>query len=99
LLLTALDVPRDTVMQDFLASNDAVDVERMSTMLARVFSAQSGTPVDARAVRPMLTVEPIYLETAFATIEDRYGTVDRYLAEALGLDAQKRLRLTQLLLD
>ena len=38
-------------------------------------------------------VQPEYLETALAAIEERHGSIDAYLEEALGIDAATRDRL------
>ena len=99
LLLAALNVPLDTIMQDFMLSNITIDAERTSKMLAIIFSKQSGKEVDPVAIKPLLTVQPEYLETSFAVIENEYGSVDNYLREALGLTTAKRKQLQQLLLD
>jgi protein-tyrosine phosphatase len=99
LLLAALNVPFDTIMQDFMLSNIAIDAERTAIMLAMIFSKESGKEVDPAAIKPLLTVQPEYLETSFEVIENEYGSVDNYLREALGLTTAKRMQLQQLLLD
>ena len=40
-----------------------------------------------------LGVEPAYLEAAFAEVEARHGSLDAYLAQALGVDAALRARI------
>ncbi len=99
LLLSALDVPRATIMDDFMATNAAVDVERMSIVLAQVFSQRSRNKIDPASIRPMLTVEPVFLETTFTAIESEYGSVDNYLRDAIGLTDAKRAQLRKLLLN
>ena len=99
LVLSALDVPRETIMQDFLLSNDTIDVGLMSKMLAKIFSRESGNEIDPEAMEPMLTVDRVYLDTAFAAIETEYGSVDIYLRDALGLTDTQRVALKQALLD
>lgn len=99
LILSALNVPRETIMQDFMATNATVDLEHMAAMLARIFSSQSSTDISEQSIRPMLMVEPVYLETTFITIESEFGSVDNYLRQALGLSDADRAELQLLLLN
>ena len=50
------------------------------------------------AVRVAVGVHADYLNTAFAAIKDRRGSIDTYLAEALGVDEALRARLHERLL-
>jgi protein tyrosine/serine phosphatase len=50
------------------------------------------------ALRVAVSVHPEYLETAFAAIKARHGSLDAYLAEALGVDEALRARLHERLL-
>ena len=47
----------------------------------------------------MLRVEPEYLATSMAVIARDHGTVERYLAEAVGVDADMQAAIRDLLLD
>jgi protein-tyrosine phosphatase len=84
LILRTLGVPMETVTEDFLLTNHytAAKIEH-TLLLLRVFSLFR---TDPERVRPVLGVEPAYLEAAFAEIDARYGSFDRYRREALGLD-------------
>ncbi|MFB7415632.1 tyrosine-protein phosphatase [Streptomyces sp. NPDC056121] len=77
-LLTALGVPRDTVMDDYLASNTYRAKENAATLAAM-------PPAQAAVYKPMLDVRPEYLNSGFQEVTSRYGTFDRYLDKALGL--------------
>ena len=94
-ILTLLGVPRETVMADYLASNDYLRVKNEATiaMLGRL-----PTPVARENLEPVLTVRAAYIEAAFAEVDKRYGSFDRYVREGLGLDdaAIDRLRATLL---
>ncbi|GAA2158026.1 tyrosine-protein phosphatase [Actinomadura napierensis] len=77
-ILTALGVPRDTVMHDYLLSNTYRAAENAAT-LAQLPEAQ-------RAIyKPLLDVRPEYLNSGFDEVEAKYGSFDRYLAQGLGL--------------
>jgi protein-tyrosine phosphatase len=99
LILSALDVPRVTIMQDFMLTNEAIDVESVSKILAMILSKNSDHEIDSAAIGPMLSVQPIFLDTAFAAIDAEYGSMDNYLQDALGLTAARRAQLKKVLLD
>jgi protein-tyrosine phosphatase len=85
-LLTALGVPRETVIADYLASNVFL-TEKNKAMF-------SALPPDKQAaLEPLMTVRRAYLEAAFAEADRRYGGFDRYLKEALGIDEAALARL------
>ncbi len=78
-LLTALGVPRSTVMADYLASN--------GYLAAKNQAAFSRMPAASVAnLTPIFTVRAAYLEAAFDEVDRRYGSFDRYLRVGLGID-------------
>lgn len=97
LFLYALGVPRETVLQDYLASNhylhDSIETIVWKARLASRFK------VDGDRLRALLGVNEGLLENAFEAIEARYGSLDRYLEQALGLDQKNRERLQALYLE
>ncbi len=97
LFLSALGVARETVLQDYLASNyylhDGIEQTVWKVRFASLFRA------DSAKLRALLGVRRAYLENAFAAIEAHYGSLDAYLEQALGLDAARRERLRELYLD
>jgi len=99
LILAALDVPGAIIMQDYLLTNEAIDVAPTAKMLAMIFSRDADNQIDPVAIEPMLVVEPVYLETAFAAIEAEYGSLDNYFRVALGLTMARRAELRAVLLD
>jgi protein-tyrosine phosphatase len=91
LVLDALGVPRETVMADYAHTNEAVDLRRQ--LLGRgdegVGIAATAAPILALpefARAAVLDAHPRYLAAAFAAIESRHGTVERYLIEELNLE-------------
>ncbi|MEU9594172.1 tyrosine-protein phosphatase [Streptomyces sp. NPDC048193] len=81
-LLTALGVPRETVMKDYLASND-YRAEANAAALAAMPAAQ------AAVYKPMLDVRPAYLNSGFDEVEEAYGSFASYERTALGLDGRE----------
>ncbi|WP_374471892.1 tyrosine-protein phosphatase [Phenylobacterium sp.] len=81
LILTALRVPRETVLQDFELSN-AYYRPPVSRGGASMVSA---VPPDALKV--LMGVDRAYLEAFFDELDRRYGGVEGYLDVELGIDA------------
>lgn len=89
LLLRLVGAPMDAIEANYLASPGArlpEDVE--------LFDG-----IDPALLEPMLGVDVAYLRAAFAEIDLVYGSFDAYAATALGVDAEKRRRLTRLLTE
>lgn len=77
-LLTALGVPADTVMADYLLSNDYLAASNAATLAAVPAAIRPG-------YQAVLDVRPEYLRSGFDEVTTRYGTFDNYLRTALGL--------------
>jgi len=88
-----LGVHRDDMIADYLLTNTAVDLDRLAPKVARQLEQMTGRVAAHDAVVAFLGVEPVYLETAFAGIEARHGSIDTYLEQALGVDAALRDRI------
>ncbi|GID09383.1 tyrosine-protein phosphatase [Actinocatenispora rupis] len=95
-LLTLLGVDRDTVYEDYLASNPIVR-EAAATMLAGLRGAR--VMAEPELLQPLLDVRPEYLAAAFDEVDRRFGTFDGFVADGLGLDAGVRAALADALLD
>jgi protein-tyrosine phosphatase len=93
-LLLLLGVPEQAVYDDYLLSNGYL-LRGLQPVLDR-FAAGGGDP---RLLRPVLGVEAEYLRAALEEARLRYGTIERYFADGLGLDASARQRLRDALLD
>ena len=89
-----LGVARDDMVEDYLLTNAAVDLEGRAPAIARQLQDMSGSLPSHDAVVAFLGVEAAYLETALDAIAARHGSVDRYLEQALGVDAVLRDRIT-----
>ncbi|MFT3900837.1 MAG: tyrosine-protein phosphatase [Gordonia sp. (in: high G+C Gram-positive bacteria)] len=87
--LSLMGVARDDVYRDYLLTND-----RLLPALAPVFDKFAAVGGDPALLRPLLGVEARYLDAAFAEMEKTHGTLERYFADALGIDSagQEELR-------
>jgi protein-tyrosine phosphatase len=82
LLLKAVGVPDEEVLRDYLLTNERVQLPDGSRM---------GLPRDAMAV--LWRVQPEFLEAAFGEVESRYGSLEGYFREGLGLGEAERAAL------
>jgi len=87
LLLRAVDVPEDAVLQDYLLTNERLTMPQ---------SWRSGLPAEAMEV--LWRVQPAFLQAAFEEVDRRFGSLEGYFREGLGLRAQERERLKRLYL-
>ena len=91
LILTALNVPRETVIEDYLLSNRYFNPKKaMVGDSATLKMWQQVPPVVAQA---FMGVDRSYIEAVFKVMDAHPGGTDGYLRDKLGLD---RAALTQL---
>jgi protein tyrosine/serine phosphatase len=88
-----LGVHRDDMVEDYLLTNVAVDLDRRAPAIARQLEVMTGRSASHDAVVAFLGVEAVFLETALTEIAARFGSVDTYLQQALGVDAALRDRI------
>jgi protein-tyrosine phosphatase len=88
IILLALGAPVEAVIEDYILTHDRIEKVDFFNDAA-----------DPGAVEIVMAAKPEYLEAALAAMRDRYGSTQRYLSEGIGLTADQRQRLTDLLLD
>ncbi|HSA53014.1 MAG TPA: tyrosine-protein phosphatase [Yinghuangia sp.] len=79
-LLTLLGVPRETVLEDYLAS-----ARHLHAKNERFLEANAQRGFDPEHLRPVFAVRPEYLDTAFTAAEKKYGSVEAYVREGVGV--------------
>lgn len=92
-------VHEDDILADFLLTNDPLRFERRAPQFAAVIEEMTGRRPTQEAVITALGVEAHYLETAFAAIHEKHGTLDAYLRDVLGVDAARREAIAHKILD
>jgi protein-tyrosine phosphatase len=80
LVLTALDVPRAAVMEDYLLSN----------RYFRPTKPRSADVLPDEVRDAIIKVQPSYLEAAFAAMSEGWGGPGGYLEKALGVGLRER---------
>lgn len=85
----ALGVDSQTVMQDYMLTMTAVDIDKFLDPAAAVMTKRYGRAYDPEALRPMFGVEPSYLENALTAISD----MQDYITNTLGITAKQQQAL------
>ena len=101
ILLTALGVPRDTVVRDYMLSNQYLlapdTIESTTADLQRAFGLVE--PPDISTVRTIMTAKPETLEATLDKIDKTYGSFNTYLRDALKISDSDLAMIRQRLLQ
>lgn len=89
LILMALGVPRDVVMQDYLLTNQYF----------RMPQAAPDSVLPREALQVLWRVQEEFLQAALKAVDADFGGVQRYLATELGVGPPEQARLAQLYLQ
>jgi protein-tyrosine phosphatase len=91
IILLALGVERSAIEEDYLKSN--ARHRRYKVVRGDGSSGTAIAPAIRELLNPLFEARVEYLRTAFETIEEQWGSVDRYLEEGLALTPERRARL------
>jgi len=83
LFLYALGVPQDIIEQDFVASNVYLSAMPMHEKMFSSLAAASG--LSAAQVRNEMELRPELIRTFFASINKRYGSMEQFMQQELGV--------------
>jgi len=97
LILAALGVPRNTIVEDYLLTNIHADWDWLTAQSRTTVGEMQRTMPDV--IQPVLAADAAYIAMLFATLETEHGSVDGYLADILGVDAAMRETLREILLE
>lgn len=103
LVLTSLGVPWSIVLEDFVLTDTAVDLEQVIRQRQGSIGLDdrkgyiSGSSPEARA--PLLRADPAYLEAAFESIREKHGSVEAYLEHRLGVTPGELARIRSNLIE
>ncbi len=92
-------VHRETIVEDYLLTNHPERLAARMPMIAKAMEEIAGRAPSEAVMRVALGVDVDYLNTALAAIDQRYGGVDAYLENALGVDAALRSLVRDRLLE
>jgi protein-tyrosine phosphatase len=97
LIQMALGVPIESVIQDYLLTNDYLrGFKKKKLRQLKVFSLIG---VSNQNFIPLFDARTEYFQRAMDQIEYEFGTVENYIQDGLGFTLADRLRLNELLLE
>jgi len=97
ILLLALGVPEDTVLADYSLSNYYYEDFKVFAQQAMGLVSSFGLLGDA--LQPLMLADPALLRQTIAYVRSEYGSVDAYLRNQAGIDADTLADLRRNLLE
>ena len=97
-ILMALGVPRETIMEDYLLSNE----NQISASKLGSGASSAGmeiTPEMMKMFAALTKVHKEYLEAFFATVDAKFGGTEGYLKQGLGLTDEDLAKVKELYLE
>jgi protein-tyrosine phosphatase len=85
IVLMLLDVPRETIVDDYLLSNELLDADIDATI-----ASLGDTLSDPALLRPLLQAKTDYLRAGFSAMEEEFGSFEVYLRDGLQIDDATR---------
>ena len=85
LLLSALGVPEQTIMNDYLLTNTCFPLESEAERMCQKYKLTRPKEL----LKPILEVRPDYLQAAFAQIRKDFASMTDFLDQVMGLDQEK----------
>jgi protein-tyrosine phosphatase len=95
ILLRLLGVPQETVIEDYMLSAEHADRKRVLMFLLRLVRGREGRDI----IQPLLTVHREWIEAAFRSIDDRWGSFEEYSVKGLDLSPVDIAQLGRLYLQ
>ena len=94
LLLSALGVPRDIVVEDYALSDKIVDFQAELVERGKDGALSFLSHFPPEVIAPLMKTDPAYIQATFEAVEKKYGSVEGYFETVLGLsqDDLKKLR-------
>lgn len=104
LILEALGVARETVIKDYLLTNNYLDREKLMARLRQAKAKKDGVredQVDMTALKELLGrgLDKNRLVDALKELDAQYGSVEKYLAQELRVGPKERDQLREVLLE
>lgn len=94
LILEALGVDRETIMEEFLLTNEIARIAEKAVLLSKQGKRQrrNGRGPSASAWFPFIGVQAEMLEAFYTSVDEKYGSMDAFLTE-MGVDQDARRTL------
>ena len=97
LVLSALGVKRETIIEDFILTNEVVDLR--TALTSRSDKASMLSQRSPEVVSAILDADPRYIESALDSVQERHGSIERYLHDVLNINHQDLVSIRRHLLE
>ena len=81
IVLMLVDVPRETIIDDYLLSNEHIETDLDATI-----ASYGANLADPALLRPLLGAKTDYIRAGFDAMEEEFGSFEQYLSDGLGID-------------
>lgn len=99
LILSALDVPRETIVEDYLLTLQHFDSEHLLTLVEQHLRDAKVEYWERDWLMPYCAVHRDNIEAFFDSIDQRYGDVKTYLEKALKFDRHDQEQMREMFLE
>jgi protein-tyrosine phosphatase len=99
IILDVLGVDEETIVEDYLLTNQYLSIEKEMEKLSNAFVDSRGFVVPDSALHPLVEIRPEYIKACFEEIAQRYESKQHFYEEALGLDETMVGRLKAIYLE
>ena len=90
IVLSILNVDRQTIMEEYLLSNNGRVDDVASRMKLAKFGKFMFPKIDYEVIENFSWIKPNYLTAMFTAIEAKYGTMDAYITQGLSITKEQR---------
>lgn len=95
LLLSALGVDWDTIIEDYMLTNSCLDVHHHVARAMADYDNRYQSVMQPEVLTAMYEVQPGYLSAAFDEIDQKHGSIENYLQKNMGLEQSSLEKLQQ----
>ena len=95
LILSALGVPRVTVVEDFVLTNEVLDLQKV--LLQRPGTSLANHLLTV--VGAITRADPVYIQTALDSIDERHGSIAGFLRDELDVNERELQLIKDALLE
>lgn len=87
LLLSALDIPRDLIIADYLMVNEFT--KKQIDSLIKIISSKAKNVKDISHIQSLFTVKESYIISVFNAIDSNFGSMKKFLEKQMNLTPEK----------
>ncbi len=97
LMLSALGVPRETVVEDFVLTNEVGNLRQALLTKSEHPGSLSKQPIEV--TEAILIADPAYINAALDSVADRHGSMEAFLRDVLEVSDEDLQNIRQNLLE